>query len=89
MNTKFLFYRVAISSLFLLLNSANSAQIYVTDYPSDADARVFVTQYQSDANCIVYETNYKSDNEPGVWFFTKYKSDARAIIYTRLPLKYA
>lgn len=57
--------------------SSDAAQIYITDYASDADAKVYVTQYQSDANCIVYETAYKSDNDPGVWFFTKYKSDAR------------
>ena len=57
--------------------STQAAQIYITDYASDADAKVYVTQYQSDANCIVYETAYKSDNDPGVWFFTKYKSDAR------------
>jgi hypothetical protein len=41
-----------------------AAQIYITDYASDADAKVYVTQYQSDANCIVYETAYKSDNDP-------------------------
>ena len=68
-----------ILSLFSF--SAQAAQIYITDYASDADAKVYVTQYQSDANCIVYETAYKSDNAPGVWYFTKYKSDARATIF--------
>lgn len=67
--------------LSLLGSSVQAAQIYITDYASDADAKVYVTQYQSDANCIVYETAYKSDNDPGVWYFTKYKSDARATIF--------
>ena len=72
------------SSLLVLPSlslSAQAAQIYITDYASDADAKVYVTQYQSDANCIVYETAYKSDNDPGVWYFTKYKSDARTTIF--------
>ena len=68
---------------FLAL-SASAAQIFITNYPSEANAKVFVTKYQSEANCIVYETQYSSDNEPGVWFYTKYKSDARAAIsYTQ------
>ena len=56
---------------------AFAAQIYITNYPSEANAKVFVTKYPSEANCIVYETQYSSDTEPGVWFYTKYKSDAR------------
>lgn len=60
---------------------ASAAQIFVSNYPSEANAKVFVTKYQSEANCIVYDTQYSSDNEPGVWFYTKYKSDARAVIY--------
>ena len=60
---------------------AFAAQIFMTNYPSEANAKVFVTKYPSEANCIVYETQYSSDNEPGVWFYTKYKSDARAVIY--------
>jgi hypothetical protein len=56
---------------------ASAAQIFITNYPSEANAKVFVTKYPSEANCIVYETQYSSDKEPGVWFYTKYKSDAR------------
>jgi hypothetical protein len=56
---------------------AFAAQIFITNYPSEANAKVFVTKYPSEANCIVYETQYSSDNEPGVWYYTKYKSDAR------------
>jgi len=61
----------------LLSLSAYAAQIFITNYPSEANAKVFVTKYKSEANCIVYETQYSSDNEPGLWFYTKYKSDAR------------
>ena len=67
-----------ITNLYLPM-SAFAAQIFITNYPSEANAKVFVTKYQSEANCIVYETQYSSDNEPGVWFYTKYKSDARAV----------
>lgn len=67
--------------LFVLLTFMSpgvfAAQIFITNYPSEANAKVFVTKYPSEANCIVYETQYSSDNEPGVWFYTKYKSDAR------------
>ena len=56
---------------------AIAAPIYITSYPSEANAKVFVTQYKSEANCIVFETPYQSENDPGVWFFTKYKSEAR------------
>ena len=54
--------------------AVNAAQIYITNYPSEASAKVFVTKYRSEANCIVYETQYASDNEPGVWFYTKYRA---------------
>jgi hypothetical protein len=54
-----------------LVSSVSAAQIFITNYPSEANAKVFVTKYQSEANCIVYETQYSSDNEPGVWFYTK------------------
>lgn len=60
----------AILGTFLPLN-VFAAQIFITNYPSEANAKVFVTKYQSEANCIVYETQYSSDNEPGVWFYTK------------------
>jgi hypothetical protein len=56
---------------------ASAAQIFITNYPSEANAKVFVTKYTSEANCIIYDTQYSSDNEPGVWFYTKYKGDAR------------
>jgi len=51
---------------------ASAAQIFITNYPSEANAKVFITKYPSEANCIVYETQYSSDSEPGVWFYTKY-----------------
>ena len=44
----------------ILAGSAAAAEIYITEYASEADAKVFVTKYQSEANCIVYETNYSS-----------------------------
>ena len=69
-----------LCALLLLAGSgmrAIAAPIYITNYPSEANAKVFVTQYKSEANCIVFETPYQSENDPGVWFFTKYKSEAR------------
>ena len=66
---------------FLLLSNcfpiaASAAQIFITNYPSEANAKVFVTKYQSEANCIVYDTQYKSEADLIV-YFTKYKSEAR------------
>ncbi|WP_114636326.1 hypothetical protein [Polynucleobacter necessarius] len=77
MNTRlcYLLFSAILSGLAPM--SAFAAQIFVTNYPSEANAKVFITKYPSEANCIVYDTQYSSDNEPGVWFYTKYKSDAR------------
>ena len=75
---------IAISVMTVALmipGTASAAEIYITDYKSDADALVYVTKYKSEANCIVYETKYKSDKTPGVWYYTKYKSSARAKIH--------
>jgi hypothetical protein len=81
MNQLFRHYLKLLPLVGMLSMHANAAQIFITNYPSEANAKVFVTKYPSEANCIVYETRYSSDNEPGVWFYTKYKSDARASIY--------
>jgi hypothetical protein len=56
------------TALLLAFASAHvlAAPIYITNYPSDANAKVFVTKYKSEANCIVYETAYRSENDPGV-----------------------
>ena len=38
-----------------------AAPIYITNYPSEANAKVFVTQYKSEADLVVYFTKYKSE----------------------------
>ena len=40
---------------------AIAAPIYITSYPSEANAKVFVTQYKSEADLVVYFTKYKSE----------------------------
>jgi hypothetical protein len=75
MNLRRLLFKAIILSACIPI-CAPAAQIFITNYPSEANAKVFVTKYQSEANCLVYDTQYKSEADLIV-YFTKYKNNAR------------